>query len=239
VAAEVEAALREVADPASAPPKAAYLQAGPGGYAEGDRFLGATVPQGRQVARRFWREATDTDLVLLLGSPWHEVRHAALRMVCEGFTRGDDGRRTALVQLVLDHRERIDNWDLVDAWTPYVLGPWALEHGRRGAATLDRLMASTSLWDRRSALVATLAHVRAGEQASVVRLALRAVDDDADLVHKAAGWVLREMGNRDRTALLEVLDQHAGRMPRVMLRYAVEKLDPQVRRHYRGLPRLA
>ncbi len=239
VAARVAEELRRVSDPRTVPEKTRYFKALPGGYAEGDRFLGSTVPQGQAVARRHWREATDADLVSLLESPWHEERHAALRLVGEIVRHADASRQAEVVHLVLAHRGRIDNWDLVDSWAPQVLGTWLLAPQQAAVRRdmLDDLAAGESVWDRRTAVTSTFAAIRAGDYADTLHLAEQLLDDPHHLVHKAVGWMLREVGNRDVATLERFLDAHAPAMPRVMLRSAVERLEPGRRAHYLRGPR--
>lgn len=239
VAAQVAGSLRTVADPTTVPGKAKYLQAAPGGYAEGDEFVGATVPQCRALARRYRREVNDADLVSLLGSRWHEERHTALFLVHEIFKRSDGPRQDEVVRLVLAHRQRIDNWDLVDAWAPAVLGPWLLRPDRavERRELLEAMASADSVWDRRTAVVSTFAFIRGGDFADTLALGERLLGDPHHLVHKALGWMLREVGNRDVATLEGFLDQHGPRMPRVTLRYAIERLDPERRTLYLGRPR--
>lgn len=226
VAAELSEAVLAVGDPAEAAGKARFFQAGPGGYAEGDRFAGVRVPVLRKLARAARGRVEVDDARSLLRSPWHEVRLLGALLLVELY-RG--GQEPEVVDAVLADATRLDNWDLVDSVAPYTLGPWlACRPQSRGV--LDELIVSECLWERRIALVATFALIRAGEFDDLLRLAAAVLDDPEDLIHKAAGWMLREVGLRDRAALDGFLDRHAAVMPRVMLRYAIEKHPPQERR---------
>jgi 3-methyladenine DNA glycosylase AlkD len=192
-----------------------------------DQFLGVRVPVLRQLARASKGKVTVTDAEILLASPWHELRLLGGILLVQLYKTGPDES----VEVVLRNTHRLDNWDLVDAVAPYTVGPWLLAHPER-RPLLDELVASPLIWERRIALVATFALIRAGEHDDLLRLARKVLDDPEDLVHKAAGWMLREVGSRDRAALNGFLDAHAAQMPRVMLRYALEKHSPPDRRHY-------
>lgn len=229
----IRAELAALADPGRAEGMARYFQARPGGYGEGDRFLGIAVPPQRAIARRHAATTSLADAGDLLGSPWHEERLTALFLLVRRFERADDDERGRIVELYLARRDRVDNWDLVDASAPYLLGPWLLDRDRpEDRALLDELAGSDSLWDRRIAVMATFAGIRAGRFADTLRLADRLLTDPEDLVHKAVGWMLREVGNRDLARAEAFLAPRYRRMPRTMLRYAIERFPPERRREY-------
>jgi 3-methyladenine DNA glycosylase AlkD len=226
-AAAIRAELAAAADPERAAGLARYFQTRPGGYGEGDRFLGVRVPDQRRIARRHAATTTLAEAESLLRSPLHEERLTALLVLVRRFDRGADDERQAVVRLYLRCREHVDNWDLVDTSAPSLLGAWLLD---RDDAVLDELAASPSVWDRRIAVMATLASIRAGRFAPTLRLADRLLADPADLVQKAVGWMLREVGERDRALAERFLASRHQHMPRTMLRYAVEKYPPERRR---------
>ncbi len=227
------ARMRSLANPRRAEALHWFFRTGPGGYGEGDRFLGLTVPVTRGVAREF-RSAPVGVSFDLLESEWHEERLLALFMMAEHFRRGDAATREEVARRYLAATHRINNWDLVDASAHLILGPW-LE--RRSRATLRRLARSRSLWERRIAVVATLHFIRAGEFDDTVELCAMLLGDDEDLMHKACGWMLREVGKRDTAVLRDFLRQHAPRMPRTMLRYAIERFPEAERRGWLATPR--
>lgn len=231
-AAAIRAELAGLADAARAEGMARYFQARPGGYGEGDRFLGIAVPPQRAVARRHADATSLVDAEELLTSPWHEERLTALFVLVRRFERGDDEERARIVDLYLARRDRVDNWDLVDASAPYVLGPWLLDRGEPDGSLLDELAGSASVWDRRIAVVATFAGIRAGRPEATLRIADRLLTDPADLVQKAVGWMLREVGNRDLACAEAFLEPRYRRMPRTMLRYAIERFPADRRRDY-------
>ena len=208
---------------------ARYFQARPGGYGEGDRFLGIAVPQQRQIAKRYAPATSLADVEELLAGPWHEERLTALFVLVRRFERADDDERARIVELYLARRARVDNWDLVDASAPYLLGRWLLD---RDDAVLDDLAGSDSVWDRRIAVMATFAGIRAGRPEATLRIADRLLTDPEDLVQKAVGWMLREVGNRDLARAEEFLGPRYSRMPRTMLRYAIERFPAERRRAY-------
>ncbi|RYV50952.1 DNA alkylation repair protein [Pengzhenrongella frigida] len=226
---EVRAELAAAADPQRAVGLARYLQIAPGGYGEGDQVLGVPVPAQRAVARRHWRTLELDAVDDLLGSPWHEERLTAIFVLVRKFDAGGTPDRRAIVEVLLADTTRINNWDLVDSSAPYLLGPWLLD---RDSAVLDRLAASSSVWDRRIAVMATFAFIRAGRFERTLELAERLLHDEHDLIHKAVGWMLREIGNRDRAVEEAFLARHHAAMPRTMLRYAIEKFPADRRAAY-------
>lgn len=238
----VRDALAAVADPDDAVFLQRFFKTGRGEYGEGDVFIGVRVPQTRAVAKRFALLPLP-ELRALLDSPVHEHRLAALIVLNAAFARAsrartrDDAERERLADFYLRavRDGRVNNWDLVDASAEYVLGAFLLDRPR---GILDELAASPVLWERRVAVLATFAFLKAGDASTTLALAARLLDDPEDLMHKAVGWMLRETGKRvDRALLLGFLDEHAARMPRTMLAYATEHLDAATRAAYRSVPR--
>ena len=207
-----------------------FFKTAPGQYGEGDRFLGLRVPQVRKVAREF-RALPLTEVAALLQSEWHEVRLLALIILVGQYRSGDAKAREGIYRLYLANTKRINNWDLVDASAPYIVGAY-LE--TRSRAPLRRLARSRSLWERRIAILATFHFIQNGDFADTLSIVTMLLGDRHDLIHKAAGWALREVGKRDRAVLRAFLDEHAHEMPRTMLRYAIEHFDPRLRAKYLG-----
>lgn len=218
--------LRALGDPARARFVEGYLKTGPGQYGEGDRCLGVRVPEVRQLVREF-TGAPLPAAKALLRSPMHEERLLALLLLVRAYPRGAPAEQVAIYRCYLAHTAYINNWDLVDASAPHIVGAH-LEARRR--APLDRLARSPVLWERRIAIIATAYFIRRGELAPTLRLAGQLVHDPHDLIHKAVGWMLREVAKRDRPLVERFLRTHAGTMPRVMLRYAIERFPPRLRR---------
>jgi 3-methyladenine DNA glycosylase AlkD len=227
--ADVRRDLASLADPRRVEALSRFLQITPGGYGEGDRTIGVPVPEQRRVAARYWRDLSLAETAELLASGVHEERLTSLFILVRKFARADEEERGRIFRLVLANTARINNWDLVDSSAPYIVGPWLVDKDR---SVLDRLAGSGLVWDRRIAVMATFAFIRAGDFHWTFRLGDRLLADPHDLVQKAVGWMLREVGNRDRAAEEEFLAGRYRSMPRVMLRYAIEKFDPQRRREY-------
>lgn len=235
----VRTALAEVADPADAAHLRRFFKCGPGEYGEGDVFIGVRVPQTRKVAKQFGGLPL-SEIDRLLDSEVHEHRLAALvilnaRMAKASRVRtGSAEEQRAIVELYLAamRRGRINNWDLVDVSAEHILGPWLLEQPRD---PLYELAASDSLWERRIALLTTFAFIKAGDASTTLALCERVLSDRRDLIQKAAGWMLREVGKRvDPTALIDFLEAHAADMGRTALSYATEHLTADQRAQYRS-----
>lgn len=207
-----------------------FFKTGPGEYGEGDRFLGVSMPDLRSLVP-LTDELTDDETQTLITSPWHEERMLGLLVLVRRFTRAkkNDAARKQLVERYLASTSFINNWDLVDCTAPHLLGVWLLDHDRK---ILSRLAASKSLWEQRIAVLATLSLIRADQFDDTLALCERLLDHPHDLMHKACGWMLRELGKRDLSTLRQFLDQHAATMPRTMLRYAIEKLSDRERKRY-------
>lgn len=220
--------MQAMGDPQRAEIQMRFFKTGPGEYGEGDRFAGIPVPEIRKLAREY-RDLPLPETIELLRSPLHEARLLALVILVHYSDRGDEALRDRICRLYLDNTRFINNWDLVDVSAGQIVGR-ALRH--RSKAPLRRLAASTLLWDRRIAIIATLDSIRQGEFSHTFEIAALLRDDPEDLIHKAVGWMLREVGKRDRAAEEEFLNAHCRQMPRTMLRYAIEKFPEELRLRY-------
>lgn len=227
-AADLRAALRAHADPVRAAHSHQFFQAGPGGYGEGDKFLGVRVPETRAVVRAHRTVPLETCLELLR-SAWHEERLLALLLMVRAYERGDAVARTAIFDAYLTHLKHIDNWDLVDSSAPQIVGA---QLGARGTSRLAALAKSPRVWTRRVAMLATFHQIRAGNFAPALRIATLLRHDPHDMLHKAVGWMLREVGERDRAAEVAFLDQYWHDMPRTAVRYAIEHFTKAQRQRY-------
>jgi 3-methyladenine DNA glycosylase AlkD len=205
-----------------------FFKTGPGQYGEGDRFLGVRVPAIRRLTR-YCDDLTLVELTSLLHSPYHEERLLALLALVRRFARGGPDQRRRVFELYLRETRFINNWDLVDLSAPHVVGIWLLTQDR---SVLDELAASKDIWRRRIAVLATLAFIRQGQFQDTLRLCRRLLPDRHDLMHKACGWMLREVGKRDVGSLRAFLRDNAERMPRTMLRYAIERLPEKERKRW-------
>jgi 3-methyladenine DNA glycosylase AlkD len=205
-----------------------FFKTGPGDYGEGDKFLGLTVPEMRALARKY-RDLSDSDSLALLASPWHEDRLVALILLVNAYERSDDARRRRIHRAYLANTRHINNWDLVDCSAAQIVGG----HLDRGdISTLERLARSKDIWKRRIAIVATLYFIRRSEFRPTLTIASMLIGDSHDLIHKAVGWMLREVGKRDRGVLDRFLKKHYRAMPRTMLRYAIERHPEMTRKRY-------
>lgn len=221
--------LAALGDPVRAEHSKRFFKTGKGEYGEGDRFRGLSVPEMRQVAR-VCAEMPLGETLRLLKSPYHEDRLVALLILVRKYSRADDAVRKRIVDAYLANTRYINSWDLVDLSAPSILGAH-LE--RRSRAVLAKLARSPSLWERRIAIVSTAHCIRSGDPKDALRIAQMLHEDEQDLIHKAAGWMLREVGARcSRDILREFLDEHAAVMPRTMLRYSLEHFVPDERAKY-------
>jgi 3-methyladenine DNA glycosylase AlkD len=212
--------IGDLADNGRARAVARYFQACPGGYGEGDVFAGISMPNLRALAKACDRAPMGV-VRDLLASPVHEERMLALLMLVRRFASASPDRKKDIVDLYLGCTDAINNWDLVDATAPHIVGDYLLG---RDPEPLYRLACSESLWERRIAVVSTLTFIRTGVLGHTFVLARMLLNDPEDLIHKAVGWMLREAGKRDEASLIAFLDEHGRVMPRTMLRYAIERL---------------
>lgn len=231
-ASDIERDLMEAARPDKVEVLASFFKSGCGEYGEGDIFIGVSVPDNRRVARRHLDAGLD-DVRRLLQSPVHEVRLCGLLIIVEQYRRGDASRRREIYDFYLTVTDRINNWDLVDLSCQYIIGPQLMDGGDR--SVLAMLAASESMWRRRIAVVSTLWMVRHGEVDDAIGICTMLLGDREDLIRKACGWVLREVGKKDKSRLTAFLDRHAGDMSRTTLRYAIERFDRDERMHYMRL----
>ena len=226
--AKVVAALKAEADPEKAAFYPSFFKTGKGEYGEGDRFIGVTVPKQRRIAKQF-RELSRGEVKKLLYDRRHECRQTALLILVEQYERGDEQTRREIAEFYLENLDQVNNWDLVDCSAHKILGPH-LQQGNR--KLLDELVATEHLWRQRVAIIATLHFIKQEEFRDTKRIAKALLDHEHDLVHKAVGWMLREMGNRDRSELEKFLRPRYKKMPRTMLRYSIEKLPQTLRKKY-------
>jgi 3-methyladenine DNA glycosylase AlkD len=214
------------ADPERAANLAWFFKTGKGQYGEGDRFLGITVPLQRKIALQY-RGLALSEIARLLASPIHEHRFAAVEILVAQYERGSEDSRNEILTFYLEHSHRVNNWDLVDTSAPYIVGEHLKTHPRD---LLDKLATSSNVWDRRIAIVSTLALIKQDEIDDTFRIVEKLLSDKHDLIHKAVGWALRETGKVSRAALLRFLRTHYPAIPRTALRYAIERFPPRQRK---------
>lgn len=225
---EIRRRLMARAEPARVPVLSSFFKTGAGEYGEGDVFVGVRVPALREVCREC-RGAGLREIRALLRSRVHEERALALLLLVDTFQRADEATRFRAYKFYLAHTAFINSWDLVDCSAAPIVGAWLYERNR---APLVRLAQSRSLWERRIAMVATSYFIRRGDFEETLRLADVLLEDSHDLIHKAVGWMLREVGNRNGSVERQFLKTRAHRMPRTMLRYAIEKFPQGERLTY-------
>jgi 3-methyladenine DNA glycosylase AlkD len=219
---------RDLAKPADARIFKWFFKTGPGEYGEGDHFLGLRVPALRALTKKY-RDLAYTDALELLKSAWHEERVLALMLLVDRYQRGDDREKERIHRAYLKNTRRINNWDLVDASAAQIVGAHLTASNVK---LLVDLAKSKSLWERRIAIVATYHFIRRDEFRPTLGIAELLLNDSHDLIHKAVGWMLREVGKRDRAVLDSFLLKHYARMPRTMLRYAIERHPEKQRKAY-------
>ncbi|NTU67281.1 MAG: DNA alkylation repair protein [Chlorobiaceae bacterium] len=224
----IQSKLNALADERDAGILQWFFKTGPGQYGEGDRFRGIRVPLLRKLCREF-PQAGLHDAVSLLASPWHEDRLLALLILIERYRKADEPGRESIYGIYCAQAARINNWDLVDISAPHIVGRHLQERDR---SALYRFAGSASLWERRIAIVSTFHFIRQDELIDTLAIAEALLDDPEELIHKATGWMLREVGKRDRPLLEAFLTRLGPRMPRTMLRYAIERFPEQLRQKY-------
>jgi 3-methyladenine DNA glycosylase AlkD len=224
VIAAIQRELDRLADPGHAMILQRFFKTGPGEYGEGDRFRGIRVPVLRKVARKY-RRLSLAEAEQLLQSAFHEDRLLALLILIHRYYQGD-ALQGDIHRLYLKQRRFVNNWDLVDASAPHLVGHYLRD---RAKDPLTRLAASRVLWERRMAIIATFHFIKQGDYDDTLGVARLLLSDPEDLIHKAVGWMLREVGKRDVTAAEAFLQAHYRNMPRTMLRYAIERF-PEARR---------
>jgi len=229
---ELRGEMRLLADEKQAAILSRFFKTGPGEYGEGDIFLGIKVPLTRRLARE-GRGLSFQDLEILLESPLHEERLLALLILVHQFQKGGEDRQRNTFLFYLNHTNRINNWDLVDLSAPHIPGAYLYDHNKR---IPRRLVRSKDLWERRLAVLASLYFIRQGVFMETLRIAEMLLGDPEDLIHKAVGWMLREVGKRDLETAEGFLRPHYQNMPRTMLRYAIERFPEEKRLGYLKRP---
>jgi 3-methyladenine DNA glycosylase AlkD len=223
---KIRQALYDEADPIKAGffPHFFKLESG-----DTDEFLGVTVPKQRLIVKAYYKQLSPKEVVQLLHSTVHEERLTALMMWVLQFQKGSAATQKEIYDLYLKNTKWINNWDLVDASCRDIVGAYIFN---KDQSILDKLSKSKNVWERRIAIVSTYYFIRNGEFAWTLKLAEQYLGDKHHYIHKATGWMLREVGKRDRQVLVDFLDRHAAHMPRTALRYAIEHFDPATRALY-------
>ncbi len=239
--AQLKKELKNLADPEYAEILRKFFKTGKGEYGEGDVFSGIKVPVQRNIAKEF-KDLEFTDLQKLLDSKIHDERSVALFILIGQYAEGDEKTKKQVYNFYLRNTENINNWDLVDSSAPNIVGDYLLDpsassgqanSGRsKNRKILYKLAKSKNLWERRIAVIATYAFIKNNEFNDTIKIAGVLMNDGHDLIHKAVGWMLREVGKKDEKILEKFLNKHYGVMPRTMLRYSIEKLNNEKRKFY-------
>ncbi len=219
--------LAKAADKKQAQVLQRFFKTGKGQYGEGDIFLGIKVPMQRKICSKY--DLDLSDIQKLLDSKIHEHRLCALFMLVKKYERASNETKKDIYKFYLKNTKNINNWDLVDLSTPHIVGHYLLDKDRKILYTLAK---SRNLWERRIAMLATFTFIRNNEFLETVEIAEILLKDNHDLIHKAVGWMLREMGKRDQSLLEHFLDCHSKDMPRTTLRYSIERLDKKKKEFY-------
>lgn len=225
---EIQKQLRAIADPDIAEHSQRFFKTGKGEYGAGDIFLGIRVPKLRELVKKH-KQITVSNGVKLLQSKYHEERLLALLILVSLFQKGDEEAKDEIYEIYINNTGKINNWDLVDSSAHKIVGAYLLGRDRK---QLYQFSKSTSLWERRIAIIATFTFVDDGEFTDSLKIAEILLFDSEDLIQKAVGWVLREIGKKDRAVEEIFLRKHYQKMPRTMLRYAIEKFPEQLRKAY-------
>ena len=220
--------IKSFSTPEGAKRRASFFKTGRGEYAEGDLFLGVDSPSLRKIAKKYFKAVSYADLQKMLESPYHEIRVGAVFILVLMFQHGSEEERKKIFDFYMENIRYINNWDLVDVSAPYIVGPVAFEN----ESVLFSLAKSCRLWEERVSVVATLYFIKQGRFDVTLSLGEYFLTHRHDLMHKAVGWMLREVGKRDEKVLCDFLDKHINQMPRTMLRYAIERFPEDKRRRY-------
>ena len=231
IVSEIKTALQELSIPGKAEIMQTFFKTGKGEYAEGDLFIGVKVPDQRSVAKEFYSKISLEELGELLSSKIHEHRLTALLILVHQFEKTKDKiKQKEIIDFYLNRTQHINNWDLVDTSCYKILGRYCFEN--QDSKLLDKLSESENMWEKRMAIVATMHHIKKGQFELTKNFALKNLKHPHDLMHKANGWLLREMGKMNEKELLDFLNLYYKEMPRTCLRYAIEKLEEEVRKNY-------
>ena len=218
--------LKKLGDSKQAKLLSGFFKTGKGEYGEGDIFLGIKVPVQRKVAKKY-ADLSLKDTKELLNSKIHEHRLVALFILIEKYKKSE--KKKEIVDIYLKNTKKINNWDLVDLSAPQILGDFLLDNNR---ATLYKLAKSKNLWEKRISIVSTWTFIRENQLDDTLKISEILLTDNHDLIHKAVGWMLREVGKKNQAIEEKFLKKHHKTMPRTMLRYAIEKFDENKRKFY-------
>ena len=225
---EIRTKLRKLGNKQRARVSQGFFKTGPGEYGEGDVFFGIKVPELRKLAKEYQDIATK-EIKQLLKSSIHEERLLALLILVLTYSKGDETAKKRIYELYLKNTKFINNWDLVDGSAEYIVGDFLMDKSKK---LLYNLAKSSELWERRIAIMSTFHFIKRNEFSETLKISKMLLSDEEDLIHKAVGWMLREVGKRDLQTEEKFLREHYKKMPRTMLRYAIERFPESKRRRY-------
>jgi 3-methyladenine DNA glycosylase AlkD len=225
---QIKIEMSQLSDPDRAKNLSWFFKTGKGQYGEGDIFLGIPVPKQRKVAKKYVNLSLD-DLQELLNTKIHEYRFTALVILVSKYRKAEEMGKKEIFDFCLRNTKNINNWDLVDLSAPRIIGDYLLDKER---SILYKLAKSNSLWERRLSILSTFAFIDDNDFEDALNISELLLNDEHDLIHKAVGWALREIGKRDQNIEERFLTKHYLHMPRTMLRYAIEKFDKNKRQNY-------
>lgn len=220
--------LKKLANKEKAKVMSGFFKTGKGQYGEGDIFLGITVPDQRRIAKRY-QEASFADVKKLLADKIHECKLTGLLILVEKFDESEESQRKKIIDLYIDNIKHVNNWDLVDLSADKILGVYILDKNR---SILKKMATSKNLWERRIAIVSTLAFIKQNKFDDTLKISEILIHDKEDLIHKAVGWMLREVGKRNKKTEIYFLKKHYKNMPRTMLRYSIERFSESEKKFF-------
>ncbi len=235
---EIQTELQNKKDPERAACNAWFFKTGPGEYGEGDQFLGIRVPEQRKLAKKYKNLLTIKETEKLLHSKWHEQRLTALFILIYKYQKKEKDKKVQekkqeeIYKLYLNNTKWINNWDLIDTTSHHIVGGYLHGRARKQKEILYTFAKSKDLWKKRIAIISTYNFIKHFDYDDTIKISKILLKDKHDLIHKAVGWMLREIGNRDRNVEEEFLKKHYKTMPRTMLRYAIEKFPERRRKAY-------
>jgi 3-methyladenine DNA glycosylase AlkD len=228
IAHEIQKKLQKLGNKEKAKVLQRFFKTGPGEYGEGDVFLGITVPELRKLAKEY-QDIASREIKLLLTSSIHEERLLAILLLVRTYSKGDECTKRKIYALYLRYIKFVNNWDLVDGSAPHIVGAFLMDKSKE---PLYRLAKSKNFWLRRISIISTSYFIKHNEFSETLKIAAMLISDEEDLIHKAVGWMLREVGKRHLQTEEKFLRDHYQKMPRTMLRYAIEKFPLPKRQHY-------
>jgi len=223
-------ALRRLANPKKAKILQMFFKTGKGQYGEGDIFLGLTVPEQRRIAKEFSKKISIEEIAVLLNSKIHEERLVALLILVDKFSKSSEELKELIFNFYIENAKRVNNWDLVDLTAPNIAGNYLLN--KKDKKILYKFANSKNLWEKRIAIVSTFSFIRAGQFEDTLKISKVLLNDSHDLIHKAVGWMLREVGKKDEKVLEDFLKENYSKLPRTTLRYAIERFGEEKRKRF-------